>query len=76
MVWRFRAYAHDTYERGETVEWLMSSVSMPKHIAEAYAKDNAPLYEVGADVEFDDETGACRITKLTANGQTFVPSDD
>lgn len=46
----------------------------PEDVAEKYAASHKPLYEVEAEIEYDDETNEVRITQMLANGQRFVPA--
>lgn len=76
MIYPFKSYANDTYSRSETV-WYLSDdqKAMPKDVAEKFAQNHLPMYEVKGNFEYDADADTVKTISLELNGVTFVPEE-
>lgn len=74
MKYQFNDYAHDNYSRSETVEMLTTDYDWPEVVAEQYAEDHKPMYEVEAKFEYDSDTGELTVLSAVINGVKLVPA--
>lgn len=71
---RFTDYAHDSYERAETVERLTEKFGWPRSVAEAYAAVHQPMGEVEGTFDYDPETGSLTVVEAVIEGVRLVPA--
>jgi hypothetical protein len=69
----FNEYAHDTYESSETAWRLCEEFDWPEEVAETYAHDHKPMYEVKGEFEYDSDTGELTVIAAIINGVRLVP---
>lgn len=70
---KFTDYAHDNYERSETVELLVEEYDWPEDIAWRYAKSHNPLYEVEVSFDYDPETNKLTVLCAWVDGILLTP---
>lgn len=75
MKYRYRDYAHDTYERSE-MEDRLRELGWPEEVAAKFVANHKPLYEVGAEIEYDSDTNRFTVLRVMIDSKEFVPVDE